>query len=402
VIIFEIFPSVIRSLIRNPIRSTLTTLGVVIGVFIVITTVSLGAGAKNFIYDQMSSFGVGSNSLAIYGAAESEKGMGIMSSVMMKSSITWQDIQAIREHVPNLLAVIPAVMGTGDFKYGNKTYETFFVIGTTEDYQKLIKDIVAQGRFLNSLDVAYHKRVVFIGQAISDGLFGAFPPVGELVKLNGNNFRVIGVMKDMGSIMGMNMNEMACIPITTAQDVFKTKEIIETWVMVDDVSGVPRAKKEIEAVLLQRHGEKDFQVRIATDMLAQIDDVMNALTMVISAIAAISLLVGSVGIMNIMLVTVAERVREIGIRKSVGAKQRDIFMQFLLESTVISLLGGIVGIILGSIVLFLIGKIINVALAPSLLAVVIAFVVSCVVGVVSGVYPAVRAARLDPIEALRG
>jgi putative ABC transport system permease protein len=396
------FPAALGALKSNPVRSFLTMLGVIIGVFIVITTVSMGEGAKNFIYNQVTSLGIGANTLGIYGAPETEQeGLGLMAA-MAKSSITSRDIDAIRERVSNLKAVVPAIMGSAEFRYGKKSYETSFVIGTTQDYQALVKDIAEQGRFLNHLDVAYRKRVVVIGTKIAEGLFGNFPAVGEQVKINGVNFRVIGVTKKLSAIFGMDMNEMAAIPITTAEDLFETSEIMETWVVVNNIEGVPAAEMEIKDLLLDRHGEEDFQIQVATDLLNRIDNIMGVLTLVVSAIAAISLLVGSVGIMNIMLVSVTERIREIGIRKSVGARKTDIFLQFLIESVFIGMLGGIVGIAVSALVLFIIGKFINLALTPSLGAAIMAFSVSVLVGIISGVYPAVKAARLDPVEALRG
>jgi len=401
--IFQVFPIAIQALRANPLRSVLTMLGVIIGVFIVITTVSMGQGAKNFVYDQMSAMGAGVNTIGIYGAPETEQEeIGMFTLTFMKSSITRRDIDAIKERVPAVEAVTPVIMGTGEFKYGKKTYETPFVYGTTEDYAKMVHDLVHEGRFFTPLDIAYRKRVVFLGQNVAKGIFGDFPAIGETVRLNGVPFKVIGIMKDMGSMFGMDMNDQAAIPITTAETLFDKTEIMESWASVRPGYSVPEAREAIRAVLLDRHGEEDFQLRMATEMLDQLDMILGVLTAVVAAIAAISLLVGSVGIMNIMLVSVSERIAEIGIRKSVGARRSDIFLQFLIEAVAISFMGGVTGILFSALVLFLMGHYAGLRLVPSLNAVIMAVSAAIAVGIVSGVYPAMRAARLDPVEALRG
>jgi len=400
--ITESFPIAIISLKTNPLRSILTMLGVIIGVFIVITMVSMGAGAKSFIYQQMSSWGLGANSIGLYGAPPAEQqGLGMVAA-MTKSSITYRDIEAIQTKVKNVSYVCPSIMGAGELIYGKTKYQTPMLIATNQDFSKLVEGLAAQGRFINLNDVLYRKRVIFLGQSIIKKFFGVFPAIGEEIKLNGTSFKVIGKMKKMSSMMGMDFNEMVIIPITTAEDVLKTSEIMETWIGAADPELVPQVVKELKALLMKRHGKEDFQIRVATDMLKTIDQTMAAITLAISAIAAISLLVGSIGIMNIMLVSVTERTREIGIRKSVGARHLDIFFQFVVESVLISSLGGVIGIVLSSMVLFIIGKFINLALTPSLPAVIAGFLVATIVGVFSGVYPAMRAAKLDPVEALRG
>ncbi|MFH1361896.1 MAG: ABC transporter permease, partial [bacterium] len=376
-------------------------LGVVIGVFIVITTVSLGQGAKNFVYEQMTSLGVGPNTLAVYGAPESEDQFSMMTSVMGGSTLTSRDVEDIKNSVANVKYVVPLLVGMGEVTYGRNKYEGSTIFGTSEDCQKLFKDFVAKGRFFTSVDVGSRRRVAFLGQDIADKIFGSFPAIGEEIKINGKSYKVIGLLKRMNVSAPLNFNEMVIIPTTAAVDLLKRDQVMELWVGAINTQMVPEVKESLHKLLLDRHGKEDFQIRIATDMLNQLGQIMNALTLAISAIAAISLLVGSIGIMNIMLVSVAERTSEIGIRKSVGAHGRDIFFQFVLEAIAVSAVGGLIGIFLGWLVLFIAGRVLNFALYPSLPAVIISFIVATIVGIVSGVYPAMRAAKLDPVEALR-
>ncbi|MBU0502334.1 MAG: ABC transporter permease [Candidatus Margulisbacteria bacterium] len=399
--IAESLPIAFRAIKANPLRSGLTTLGVVIGVFIVITTVSLGQGAKNFVYEQMTSLGVGPNTLAVYGAPESEDQFSMMTSVMGGSTLTSRDVEDIKNSVANVKYVVPLLVGMGEVTYGRNKYEGSTIFGTSEDCQKLFKDFVAKGRFFTSVDVGSRRRVAFLGQDIADKIFGSFPAIGEEIKINGKSYKVIGLLKRMNVSAPLNFNEMVIIPTTAAVDLLKRDQVMELWVGAINTQMVPEVKESLHKLLLDRHGKEDFQIRIATDMLNQLGQIMNALTLAISAIAAISLLVGSIGIMNIMLVSVAERTSEIGIRKSVGAHGRDIFFQFVLEAIAVSAVGGLIGIFLGWLVLFIAGRVLNFALYPSLPAVIISFIVATIVGIVSGVYPAMRAAKLDPVEALR-
>ncbi|PIS28561.1 ABC transporter permease [Candidatus Saganbacteria bacterium CG08_land_8_20_14_0_20_45_16] len=399
--IVESLPIAFRAIKANPLRSGLTTLGVVIGVFIVITTVSLGQGAKNFVYEQMTSLGVGPNTLAVYGAPESEDQFSMITSVMGGSTLTSLDVEDIKNSVPNVKYVVPLLVGVGEVTCGRNKYEGSTIFGTSEDCKNLFKDFVAKGRFFTSVDVGSRRRVAFLGQDIADKIFGSFPAIGEEIKINGKGYKVIGLLKRMNASVPLNFNEMVIVPTTAAVDLLKRDRIMELWVGAMNTQLVPKVKESLHKLLLERHGKEDFQIRIATDMLNQLGQIMNALTLAISAIAAISLLVGSIGIMNIMLVSVAERTSEIGIRKSVGARSRDIFFQFVVEAIALSAVGGLLGIFFGWLVLFIVGRVLSFALYPSLPAVIISFVVATIVGIVSGVYPAMRAAGLSPVEALR-
>jgi putative ABC transport system permease protein len=251
------------------------------------------------------------------------------------------------------------------------------------------------------VDEDMRRKVVVLGKKVAKALFGNFSSLGEKVRLNGSNFLVIGVMAEKGSMMGFDMDRMAVIPVTTASDVFKIDRLIEIGIVAKSEDLVPTAVSEINEILLERHGRVDFRVDTMEESMAMLDTIMGALTGIVTGIAAISLLVGGIGIMNIMLVAVTERIREIGVRKAVGAKKRDILVQFLIEAVIISLMGGMIGIICGVGVSSLAMYLIGLPLLISYQTILLATIVSIFVGIVSGVYPAMRAAKLDPVEALR-
>jgi putative ABC transport system permease protein len=246
-----------------------------------------------------------------------------------------------------------------------------------------------------------HRKVVILGKKPVRKLFGDFSPLGEKVRLDGSNFVVIGVLEEKGSIFGFDMDQYVMLPVTAASDLFKLEKLMEIGVVARSEKMVPQAVAEVHDVLLKRHGREDFRIDTMEESMAMLDTVMNALTGIVTGIAAISLLVGGIGIANIMLVAVTERTREIGIRKAVGAKNRDILVQFLTEAVVISLMGGVIGIAAGIGISAVAMYFIGLPLIITSWSVFLATLVSVLVGLISGVYPAMRAAKFDPVEALR-
>jgi len=388
----------LKALGGNKLRSFLTMLGVIIGIFAVITLVSMGEAGKAFIYFQISQFGTGSTYMEIHPGKPGSAGSRFTGA--LESTLTREDVNAIAK-LKHVKAVIGSIVRSGTLKYGHKAFDTSFLEGTSYNYVEMVTHRVEKGRFFTSQEEALRKKVCVIGPTVAKELFGNFLPIGERIKVNGSKFVVIGVLEKKGSMFGFDLDSMAFIPLATAENLFDTKRIIEIGVTAIDDASVPSAVAEIRQALISRHGEEDFRIETQTQTLDTINSVMSVLTSMIGGIAAISLLVGGIGIMNIMLVSVTERTREIGIRKAIGATKRDVFIQFLVESVVISLLGGVIGIALGVGVSLVIMKFIGVPLIIATWAATLAVFVSLGVGIGSGLYPSMRAASLDPVEALR-
>lgn len=384
-----------KDIMRAKMRSFLTMLGVIIGIFAVISLVTLGEGMKGFMYEQIGKLGTGTTYMEVHGGKEGQ--LAAMATV----KITYADAKAIKEKCPSCELVDPRNIQSGKISYQKKSVSVPFISGTTPAIMDQMNWGVGEGRFMSDVDVDGRKKVVVLGKDIAKKLFGSFPAVGEKVRIKGAQFLVIGILREKGSMMGFNMDEYVIIPVTTAEDVFETDRLAEIGITAWSEELVPQAEAEITEVLMERHGSRDFRIDTMEESMAIMDLILNALTGIVTAIAAISLLVGGIGIMNIMLVAVNERVREIGVRKAIGAKKRDIMIQFLTESVIISLMGGAIGIISGVGVASLLIVAIGMPLIVSVWAILLATFVSIFVGVASGVYPAMRAAALDPVVALR-
>jgi len=397
--LLEVFIASLQNLKVNKVRSFLTMLGVIIGVTSVILLVSIGQGAKIYINEQFAS--LGTNLLIITpGKIETKGGPPLRTESVEK--LTFEDSMALKRRAFLLKGVVPFVLGNSTVKYSNRS-RSVIVAGVNNEYQWVRGFWVEIGSFVSDDDVEARRRVVVIGKKVVEELFGTSNPIAQMVKIGDVKFRVIGIMEKKGVSLGIDFDNVVFIPVKTAQDLFNTQSLFQIIVSVISEKELNNATDQIISVLKKRHNNKeDFTIVSQGAMLSTLDTILNVLTYVLGGIAGISLIVGGIGIMNIMLVSIKERTREIGIRKAVGAKKKDILIQFLIESITISTAGGIIGILLG-----IGGAAAAHKIFPALptkvtpWAIIIAFVFSVSVGVFFGVYPAKKASELDTIESLR-
>jgi len=316
-------------------------------------------------------------------------------------TLTYEDTQAIKEKVKNVVYVVPEIVGKGRLKYGKTEYKPPYVIGISEGYPLAVNQKAADGRFYNKAEVDGRRHVVVLGKTTARKLFGELSPIGETIKVNNIGFKVIGVLEEKGTLLFTDLDDMALIPTTLSESVIGSKNVWEVFITAADEQSVPQVVKDITEVLTKRHRKVDFHIHTQQGLIDIINNILNAMTGIVSAIAAISLLVGGIGIMNIMLVAVTERTREIGIRKAIGAKRLDIFLQFVFESILITMSGAVIGIAIGTLAAWGIMLWLKMTSVIAWGAAYLACLVAFVVGTFFGVYPAMRAARLDPVEALR-
>lgn len=380
-------------LLANRLRSLLTVLGVVIGVAIVILLVSMGESARQYVSEQVQSMGFGANVLVVH--------PGRIDPPVSASRLTYEDAQEIQRKVDAVADLMPVVMGTVRVRSGPSSHDTS-LWGVTDNYPMLVNYQVQEGRFFDAGEVHRRKSVCVLGCKVKKALFSSFSPVGYTVRVGGRKFLVVGVMQEKGEMVGFDLDDMVITPVTTAQDLLETNRLLELVVWARSASAVSRAREGVTDILQSRHKRSsDFHFHTQGETMNVLRQITGALTTFVAAIAAVSLVVGSLGIMNIMLVSVAERTREIGIRKALGARKHDIFVQFFTEAMSISLLGGAIGVATGTGLSVSVLALMHLPVLVTGWAVVAAAFSSVLVGLVAGVYPAMRAAALDPVSALR-
>ncbi|BAQ64414.1 ABC transporter permease [Geminocystis sp. NIES-3709] len=393
----------ITTLLANKMRSSLTMLGIIIGNASVISMIGIGQAAQKLASDQFES--LGANVLFVVpGSRESRR-----TTFDVPKTLVLQDAEAIATQVPSVIEVAPQINSRFLVSYGNKN-NNVSVIGATPEFLTVRSFDVSKGRFISSLDLKRNNKVVVLGSQIVDDFFPHVDPIGKRLRIKNVSFEVIGVMASKGSFLGTNQDDILYIPLTTManQIVGKTSEygleLSFISISAKDAQDIFAAKFQIENLLRLRHkiiGEDDFRVETQKDILDIVGTVSSGLTMMLGAIASISLLVGGIGVMNIMLVSVSERTQEIGLRKAIGATENNILSQFLIESIIISATGGLFGTMLGVGALTIIGIASPLPTTISMTTILLAVGVSGGIGLFFGVVPAQQAAKLDPIVALR-
>lgn len=399
--LFECVAMALASIWQNQVRSFLTTLGVIIGVMSVIMLISLGEGAQTYVQREFA--GMGSNILLVTPGKQETSGiMPVISGSFRK--LTFENAKEIARKAPGIKGVAPIVLGAGYVRYGDRRRDTM-IIGVTPEFEE-VRELYPQiGRFVSDQDIEKNNRVCVLGTTVMRELFGSSTGLHERVSINRSKHLVVGIMEEKGWSLGINLDDIVIIPLPSAQQMFHggEDELFEILVAARSPEDVAPAAEAIRRILVAAHDyTEDFTITDQDSMLGTFSTILDMLKFLLVGIACISLLVGGIGIMNIMLVSVRERTREVGIRKAVGAKRRDIWLQFVVESTTLSALGGLVGVGFGWCGAALLRGIYPaLPVGLSTWSVLLAFFFSLAVGVFFGVYPAAKAAAVDPVDALR-
>lgn len=397
----ELLQTSLQSLRRNVLRTSLTMLGIIIGITSVILIVSIGRGAVAFITNELSSFGTDYFQI--------NPGQSNFDSFAGANTLTLDDVRAIKndKSFTNINKVVP-IASAATVVSANGEEDNINVTGTGSEIIEILRPEIIYGEFLTEENDLTAERVAVLGSDAAETFFGEETnPVGERIRINNTPFRVIGVAKSESALAGSVLNKSIYVPINVVFNEIQGEEKIqEIDVSVHDENQINQTMEDVELLLRDRHNiaegeENDFQITSAQDILTTVQTITGLLTTMIAAISGISLVVGGVGVMNIMLVSVTERTREIGLLKAIGAKERDILTQFLIEAVVMTVMGGVIGIVLGVAGAYLIAKAVNIPFVVDYVGILVAVGVSTAVGLIFGYYPAKRAAKLSPIDALR-
>jgi len=406
VLFFESFRIAFDALRANALRSILTTLGIIIGVAAVITVVSVVQGLEFMITGQLQD--VGSNFIIVTPQFEQQQGPGV---VTRQVKLTWDDGRAIARQVPGVELITPLLLGRLQLKYRDRNHEPDFVLGVNQDFSEVHKFFVEQGRFFSEIDLAHRRKVAVVGREVVEELRLGDDPLGREIYVGNLPMTVIGVMEEQGRSLGQDLDDFAFVPFDTSLSLFgrAAGDQVQLRLLAESPEVVDEVVDGVRRVLRQQHrlpeGEPDdFQIQTQDDILDTVSRIGGFITSAVTAMVGVALLVAGIGIMNIMLVSVTERTREIGIRKSVGARKQDILWQFLIEAVALSLMGGLLGLAGGWALGNGLTEILPGDWPPAhvpLWVVAVALGFCGLVGVFFGIYPAGKAAALDPIDALR-
>jgi putative ABC transport system permease protein len=402
--IFDILHETYSAIFANKVRSGLTMLGIVIGISSVIAMLSIGQGAQNSIQSSIQS--IGSNLILITPGAQRGPGVQVSAGRGSAKTLTLEDVDAIKQQVTNIKAIAPEVSGRYQVTaQGQNTNTT--ITGTVPDYQSVRNVSIAEGTFITDQNLQAGSKVAVIGPNVRDDLYGeGVDVVGKKIRINKVDFTIIGVSVAKGGTGFGSQDDLIWVPLTTAQRMLSGDEYVTTIsVQAPDSDSSVDIQSQITTILTEKHNIKngvlDFSVLNQADIAATATSITQIFTILLGSVAGISLVVGGIGIMNMMLTTVTERTREIGLRKAIGAKKKDISLQFLIEAMMLTFIGGAIGIILGWLISFFINYSGLIATQVSWFSIILSFTVSAFIGIVFGYYPARRAAGLNPIDALK-